>query len=44
MEVFVSLALLAAALFVILSKRYDARDKHWAYTTIGMIAGFWLRR
>ena len=43
MQILVSLALLAAALFVILSKRYDAKDKHWAYTTIGLIAGHWLK-
>ncbi|MFZ0914464.1 MAG: hypothetical protein WAN09_14355 [Candidatus Korobacteraceae bacterium] len=44
MKVLVSLALLISALFVILSKRYDAGDTHWAYTTIGMIVGFWLKR
>lgn len=39
----VSLALLAATLFVILSKRYAPKDKHWAYATVGLILGFWLR-
>lgn len=43
MQVFISVALLAATLFVILSKRYDVKDKHWAYTTIGVIVGFWLK-
>jgi len=34
--------LLCASLFVILSKRYSAQEKHWAYTTVGTILGFWL--
>ena len=38
----ISAALLLAALYVILSKRYTMADKHWAYTTIGTIVGFWL--
>ena len=42
-QVVVSLALLAATLFVILSKRYAPKDKHWAYATVGLILGFWLR-
>jgi hypothetical protein len=45
MQVLVSIVLLAAALLVILSKRrYDARAKHWAYATVGLITGFWLKR
>jgi hypothetical protein len=42
MQVVVSSVLLLATLFVVLSKKYDAKDKHWAYTTIGLIVGFWL--
>jgi hypothetical protein len=42
MRVAVSLALLGSSLFVILSKRYTPQDKHWAYTTIGAIMGFWI--
>ena len=42
-ELLVTVLLLAAALFVILSKRYDAKDKHWVYTTVGIIIGFWLK-
>jgi hypothetical protein len=38
-----SAILLAAALFVILTKRYSPQDKHWAYGTIGTIVGFWLK-
>jgi Tfp pilus assembly major pilin PilA len=43
MQVVVSLVLLSATLFVVLSKKYDAKDKHWAYATVGLIIGFWLR-
>jgi hypothetical protein len=44
MQVFVSVLLLSATLYVVLSKKYDAKDKHWAYTTIGLILGFWLKQ
>jgi hypothetical protein len=44
MQVVVSALLLLAALFVILSKKYDAVAKHWAYATVGLITGFWLKR
>jgi hypothetical protein len=43
MEVIVSLAFGVASLFVILSKRYGSKDKHFAYATAGIILGFWLR-
>ena len=39
----ISLFLGAPAIFVVLSKRYQAREKHWAFTTLGTILGFWLR-
>jgi isoprenylcysteine carboxyl methyltransferase (ICMT) family protein YpbQ len=39
----VTAILLIATLLVILSKRYAAADKHWAYATIGTIVGFWLK-
>jgi len=42
MQVVISTVLLAACLFVILSKRYPAGDRHWAFATIGTIVGFWL--
>ena len=41
-EVF-SAVLLAASLFVILSKRFAPKEKHWAYGTIGTLVGFWFR-
>jgi hypothetical protein len=43
MQVIVTLVLLPATLFIILSKRYAPKDKHWAYTTVGLILGFWLK-
>jgi hypothetical protein len=39
----VSVVLLAAALFVILTKKYGPQDKHWAYGTLGTIVGYWLK-
>jgi hypothetical protein len=39
----VTLILLFASLFVIMSQRYPARDKHWAYGTIGTLIGYWLK-
>ncbi len=44
MQIAVSLCLLGAALFAILSQLYDANTTHWAFATAGMILGFWLRR
>jgi hypothetical protein len=38
----VSLAVLAAALFVILAHRFDS-GAHWAYGSVGMIVGYWLK-
>jgi hypothetical protein len=43
MRVAVSLLVLGASLFVILSKRYGPKDKHWAYATVGTLLGFWLK-
>jgi hypothetical protein len=43
MQVIVTLLLLPATLFIILSKRYAPKDQHWAYTTVGLIIGFWLK-
>ena len=42
MQAVISVIVLCASLFVILSKRYASSDKHWAYTAIGTILGFWL--
>jgi hypothetical protein len=43
MQFSIAVVLLAASLYVILSKQYDASDTHWAYGTIGTLVGFWLR-
>jgi hypothetical protein len=38
-----SLFLGLPAIYVILSKQYQPREKHWAFSTLGTILGFWLR-
>ncbi len=43
MQVGLSIVLTIASVFLILSKSYGPKDKHWAYATIGTILGFWLR-
>jgi cell division protein FtsL len=43
MQVLISLVVLAGALYIILSMKYDAKDKHWAYGSIGTIIGYWLK-
>jgi hypothetical protein len=42
MPVVVSLVLLGAALWVILSRRYDDAAQKWAIATVGSIVGYWL--
>jgi hypothetical protein len=44
MQVFVSLVLLGASVYIILSQSYNPNDKHWAYATAGTVLGFWLKR
>lgn len=41
-QIAISLILLAAALWVVLSQRYQPTDRHWAYGIIGTVVGFWL--
>ena len=43
MPIVVTLVLLVGSLFVILAKRYQATDRHWAYGTVGTIVGYWLK-
>ena len=38
-----SAVILACALYVILSERFQPRDKHWAYGIVGTILGLWFR-
>ena len=40
MQAVVSLAVLAASLFIILTHRFDPA---WAYGTLGMVVGYWLK-
>jgi hypothetical protein len=39
----VSVVMLAAGLFVVLSKRCGPKEKHWAYGAVGTVVGFWLK-
>lgn len=39
----ISMIVLLAALYVILSRKYPAKVEHWAYATVGTVLGFWLR-
>jgi hypothetical protein len=43
MQMVISIVLLAAALFIILSKMYAVEDQRWAYGTVGIVIGFWLK-
>jgi hypothetical protein len=43
MQALITTAILAAALWVILSKNYDAGTEKWAYSAVGAVLGFWLR-
>ena len=42
-QLVISAVLIVAALFVILTKRYPAQDKHWAHGALGTVVGFWLK-
>jgi hypothetical protein len=39
----VTVVVLCAALFVIVSKRYRPPEKNWAFGAVGTVIGFWLR-
>ena len=43
MQPLVSLTILVAALYIILSDRFSPQDKHWAYGAVGTVIGFWLK-
>lgn len=42
MQVLLSLVLVAGALFVILSGKYDDATQKWAYGIVGTVIGYWL--
>jgi hypothetical protein len=43
MQIVVSVLVLAAGLWVMLSGRYDADVEKWAAGAIGTVVGFWLK-
>jgi hypothetical protein len=42
MQAVVSLAVLAASLFIILTHAFDQRARYWASCSVGMVVGYWL--
>jgi hypothetical protein len=42
MQILMSVAILAAGLFVILAKNSGRARKQWAYGIVGLVVGFWL--
>jgi hypothetical protein len=42
-QILISVLLAALSLFVIVSGRYGVKPRHWAYGTIGVLLGFWLK-
>ena len=44
MTIGISVAVLFASLFVILTSTPDESVKKWAIGTVGLVCGFWLRR
>ena len=43
MQIVISLVILAAGLWVILSKTYEHDTVKWAYGAVGIVIGFWLK-
>ena len=41
-QIVISLIVLAAALYAILSQRYTPDVQKWAFGTVGLILGYWL--
>jgi len=44
MQIIISVVVLGASTFIILSHSFDAKDKHWAYGSVGTILGYWLKK
>jgi hypothetical protein len=42
-QVAISCLLFGASVLVILSSKFGPKDRPWAYATLGMLFGFWLR-
>ncbi|MFZ0137014.1 MAG: hypothetical protein WAK89_08155 [Candidatus Sulfotelmatobacter sp.] len=43
MQAVVSLAVLGASLFIILTRGFGPDSKRWAYGSVGMVVGYWLK-
>ena len=43
MQVVVSLAVLLASLWVVVSQQYESSVENFAYVMIGTVIGYWLR-
>jgi len=43
MQGVVSLFVLAASLLVVLTHGFDQGAKYWAFGTVGMVVGYWLK-
>lgn len=43
MRILVTLAVLASALYIVLSRHYEADQQKWAFGVIGTVLGYWLR-
>jgi hypothetical protein len=43
MQAVVSLAVMGASLFIILTHGFSPDSKRWAYATVGMVVGYWLK-
>jgi hypothetical protein len=43
LKVVLTIGAAVAALFVILTKWYGPQEKHWAFGTLGLLLGYWLR-
>jgi hypothetical protein len=42
MQIIISLVILGASLYIILSKKYDDDVQKWAFGAIGTVIGYWL--
>jgi hypothetical protein len=42
-SIVVSIAVLGAGLYIILSKEYETDSQKWAFGAVGTILGYWLR-
>lgn len=43
MRIIVTLTVLLCALYIILSKHYEADQQKWAFGVIGTVLGYWLK-